>query len=180
MLLFAVLAPVVASAQAPDTVFIRQDKNHDDTLIYESDTIVFTSGMMKNILIGSTVIPYTYNQIQASNYGLKLEKVTRSNCRQDGQEIYSRSSKINSILSTDTTLTVDIKIVDNCCFDFLYDFSVIDGSTINLSYVGYGTYCGCNCCYGVTFHFSKNSNFNKKEMKTVMINNNPKSAEKIR
>jgi len=165
-------------AQSPDTVFIKQDKNFDDTLIYTIDTIIFRSGMTKHILIGTTVLPWTHNQQMAKGYGLYLDKVTKSDCQGDAYENWT-PDKINSIANTDSTLIVDINITDNCCYDFLCDISVDSTATLNLIYYGYGTYCDCDCCFGLVFHFSKINNPDYADIKSVMINGKRKTLKQI-
>lgn len=179
LLLTIFLFSTVAIAQSPDTVFIRQDHSFDDTLIYATDTIVFESGMRKQILIGTTILPSTHNQMMARGYGLYLNKVTKSDCKGDAYEKWS-TDKINSIINTDSTLTVDINITDNCCYEFLCDISVDSTGTLNLIYYGYGTYCACNCCFGLTFHFAKEKNPDYSDIKAVLINENRKTIKHIK
>ncbi len=115
LLLTSVFFFSTALAQSPDTVFIRQDHNYDDTLIYVTDTVIFESGMTKSILMGTTILPSTHNQMMARGYGLYFSKVTKSDCQRNSNEKWN-PDKINSITTTDSTLTVDINIIDNCCY----------------------------------------------------------------
>jgi hypothetical protein len=179
LLLTTFLFSTVALAQSPDTVFIRQDHNFDDTLIYATDTIVFESGMRKQILIGTTILPGTHNQMGAREYGLYLQKVTKSNCKGDANEKWN-PDKINSVMNTDSTLIVDINITDNCCYEFLCDISVDSTATLNLIYHGYGTYCYCECCFGLTFHFEKEKSPHYSDIKAVMINDNRKTIKQVK
>src|SRR4051812_21571198 len=55
-----------------DTVFVRY-KNHDE-LSYHSDTIVFMP-YQRNMLFGTTLLPFTKNQSICENYGLTVDKV---------------------------------------------------------------------------------------------------------
>lgn len=166
-------------AQSPDTVFVRQDHYFDDTLLYSTDTIVFESGMRKQLLIGTTVLPGTHNQMGARGSGLYLKKVSKSDCQREAHEKV-RPDKINSITATDSTLTIDINITDNCCYEFLCDASVDSSATLNLIYYGYGTYCACECCFGLTFHFEKEMGPEFTGIKAVMINNNRETISYIR
>lgn len=168
----------ICQAQSPDTVFIRQDNNFDDTLIYTTDTIVFESGMTKQILVGTTTLPSTHNQMMARGFGLYLSKVTKSNCQRDAYDDPS-PDKINSIINTDSTLIVDINISDNCCYEFLCDMSVDSTGTLNLIFYGYGTYCACECCFGLTYHFYKIKDPEYSEIKSVMINGFRKTTKAI-
>lgn len=172
------LSSTVVSGQSPDTVFIRQDHNFDDTLIYVTDTVVFESGMRKQILIGTTILPSTHNQIMARGYGLYLKNVTKTDCKGNAHEKKS-PDKINSITNTDTTLRIDINITDNCCYEFLCDISVDSTGTLNLIQYGYGTYCACNCCFGLTYHFAKEKGPEYSEIRAVMIGDNRKTIRQI-
>ena len=179
LFLITLLFTSAGMAQSPDTVFIRQDHNFDDTLIYATDTIVFESGLRKQILIGTTIIPGTHGQIMAMNYGLSLNKVTKSDCQQDAYEKQS-PDRINSIIHTDSTLTIDVNLTANCCYEFLCDISVDSEGTLNLIYQGYGTYCSCECCFGVVYHLEKEHYPDFSEIKAVMINEDRKTIQKIK
>ena len=51
-------------------------------------------------------------------------------------------------MDNDTEMLIDINISENCCYSFLCDIAIINNSTINLIFYGYGTYCDCDCCFG--------------------------------
>lgn len=176
----AIFGWIVTSAQSPDTVFIRQDKNYDDTLIYKTDIVIFQSGMTKHILIGTTVLPWTDNQQMAKGYRLYFHEVKKSDCLQSEEIVYRSPDKINSIIDTDSTLTVDISITDNCCYDFFCDISVDSSATLNLIFYGYGTYCFCYCCFGLTYYFSKLKSPDYPDLKAVMINSNHNTTMRIK
>lgn len=177
----SILFSAIVLAQSPDTVFIRQDSNFDDALIYATDTIIFESGMTKQILIGSSVLPGTHNQMGVRENGLYLQKVTKSNCQRDVTEYGGgMQDKINSIVTTDSNMAIDINIYDNCCYEFLCDVSVDSTMTLNLIYYGYGTYCSCDCCFGLTFHFLKEKSPDYPDIKAVMINENRKTLRIIK
>jgi hypothetical protein len=179
LILYIILFSAVGFSQSPDTVFIRQDHNFDDTLIYSMDTVIFESGMRKQILIGTTVLPGTHNQMAARGSGLYLKNVTKSNCQGDANEKWV-PDKINSIINSDTTLTVDINITDNCCYEFMCDISVDNTGTLNLINYGYGTYCSCECCFGLTFHLRKEKSPDYTEINAIMINGNRKTLKPIK
>lgn len=179
--LASILFSTIALAQSPDTVFIRQDKNYDDTLIYVTDTIVFESGMTKQILIGTTILPGTYNQMAAMSSGFYLQKITKSNCQLDVTEFGGGlQDKINSIINTDSTMAIDINIYANCCYEFLCDISIDSNGVLNLIYQGYGAYCSCDCCFGLTYNLTKENSPDYSEIKAVMINDNRKTIQIIK
>lgn len=165
----------LAHAQSPDTVFIRQDHDYDDTLIYTTDTVVFESGMRKHLLYGTTVLPYTHHQMGARAYGIYLNNVQRSQCRTQG-EVRFKPDRITNLQKTDTSLIIDINITENCCYEFLCDMGVDSSGIINLMYQGYGTYCSCDCCFGITYHMRRDNDPEYKSVRGVMINGDRKNV----
>lgn len=184
-LLFAFTLMLIASSQlngqSPDTVFVRQDHDYNDTLIYAIDTIVFPSGMTKHMLFGTAVLPNTQNQMIARGYGIWSTDVSKTDC-QDNPEYHEMNiQQINSIVNTDTALVINITITENCCFDFLCDISIDTTGTLNLAYSGYGTYCACDCCFGLTYTLTKyDFGDEKQNIKAVMINGNRKTLKPVK
>ena len=165
-----------------DTVFIKYNKDQTgNTLKYGTDTVIFLSDMRRHILTGTAILNATHNSMGAMEYGIDFKKVTKSDCQQD-VTIYGGKiqDKINSIITTDSTLVIDINIYDNCCYDFLCDISVDSSSTLNLVYYGYGTYCSCDCCFGLTYHLTITKGENIPEIKAVSINGNRNTIKQIK
>ena len=168
---FLILFFSAFTLSAQDTVFIKKTKDWTAAYPeYETDTVIFPSGMMRNILTGTTVIPFTQNQQYAKGYGLFFEKVTKSDCSNSREEVYKEEDKINSFESNESNLTIEVKVYDNCCYDFLCDIAVDSNGTLNLIYQGYGSHCGCECCHGLTFELSKFVHSNFGEIKALMLN----------
>jgi hypothetical protein len=164
-----------------DTVFIKQSIDWTaDTLSYETDTIVFESGMVRHILTGTTVLPNTHNQFSTWGYGLYLNDVTKSDCQNHGEEVYSSADRINSVELTDTTLTIDITVYDNCCYDFLCDVSADSSGPLNLIYYGYGTHCACECCFGLVYHFSREFDSDTNQIDSVVLQGDVTTRKKIK
>jgi len=165
-----------------DTVFIKHNKDWTiDKLNYITDTVIFETGMRRHILTGTAILPWTMNQEVAKGYGLYFNKVSRSNCQKDEYE-YSGviEDSIYSINTTDTSLAINISIYENCCYDFLCDISVDSMGILNLIYLGYGTYCFCNCCFGLDYHLSVLKYKDNLEIKAVMINGNRKTLKQLK
>lgn len=161
-----------------DTVFIKYNTNWDsDSMSYTQDTIFFEAPTVRNYLMGTTVLP-GYSKYITMGYGLELIKIEKSNCQDHSEKIYKEKDKINSIIRTDSTLIIDVNIISNCCFDFLCEPEIIDENTLNLKYTGYGSLCGCNCCFGLVFHFNlwRNSE-DLKKIKFIAIGNEPTSIQ---
>ena len=168
-------------SRTQDTVFIKYNKDWtSDKINYISDTVIFETGMRRHILKGTAILPFTSNQQEAKGYGMYFDKVNLSDCRRNGLEYESIIHKyINYVIQTDSSLIVDINFYDNCCYSFLCDISVVDESILNLIYTGYGTFCDCDCCFGLNYQFSliKNASFSK--IKYIMINGNRKTKTQI-
>lgn len=178
LILFNAISLITSAQQ--DTVFVKQSIDWTaDTLQYETDTVLFESGMVRHILMGTTIIPSTHNQMNAWGYGLFLEKITKSDCQSHGEEVYWNKDKINFVDMTDTTLTVDITVYDNCCYDFLCDAAIDSSGTLNLIYQGYGGHCACDCCFGLVYHFTRTTYSDNQPITSVQLQGDPETRKKI-
>jgi len=180
LILAFILSTIIAKSQQ-DTVFLKYNKDWtSDSINYTTDTIVFDSGMKRHILSGTTILPWTHNQQCAKGYGLYFKQVSKSDCLQNEKAYGNVFDRVNSIHYTDSTLTIDCNIYDNCCYDFLCDISVSEQGILNLIYHGYGTYCACDCCFGLIYHFKLQDSDEYKEIKAVIINNDPRTKREIK
>lgn len=163
-----------------DTVFMRYNSGtNPDKVTYTTDTVLFETPMGRHILTGTTILPWTHHQQQAKAYGIFLDKVTKSDCKKDATA-ERIPAKINHIINKTDELHIDINISDNCCYSFLCDIEIVNESTINLIYYGYGTYCDCDCCFGLTYKFKKDTDFDSKKIKAVMINGLKQTLQPIK
>jgi hypothetical protein len=164
-----------------DTVFIRYNKDWSaDTIHYVIDTVIFMSGMQRHVLTGTTVLPWTGNQQGAKEYGLFFTKVTKSDCIHESEFGEEFENKINSIVVTDSNMIIDFNINDNCCYDFLCDISVDASGILHLLYSGYGTYCFCDCCFGLTYHLNVIKSEDEPKITAVMIGDDHKTIRKVK
>ena len=164
-----------------DSLFMRYKTDvTTDSTIYKTDTIIFNSEMVRHYLIGTTIIPWTQNQMNAKGWGINFDKITKSDCQNSGDETYSMSDKIIKISETDSSYIIDLNIIDNCCYDFLCDISVDSSGTLNLIYTGYGTHCGCECCFGLTYHIEKMFESDLGEIEGIMLNGDEKTRKEIK
>lgn len=173
LLFVAVSGNGVAQEYGSDTIFVRHPKNWQSrSMDYTVDTVYLESYNHKLMMAGTAIIPYTHDQLNVyGTYQLMLKDVAASDCQSHGEEVYNSSDRINFITETDSTFIVDITIYDNCCYNFLCDASVVEGGILNLKYTGYGTmYCGCNCCFGLTYTFEKEDLPREEELKAMTIN----------
>lgn len=154
-----------------DTLFIRHSLPAFDSLIYTTDSIVFRSQMANHYLVGTTILPNTNNRMMAMHYGMYLNGVRITACEGEA-EAYGDDAfnKVEAVRTTDTSMVIDLKIFDNCCFDFLCDAIVDSTGTLDLLFTGYGTYCSCDCCFGLTYLFEIRFDEDTPPIKQVMIN----------
>ena len=176
---FLLLCQDALKAQV-DTVFMRFNAGGWDSLHYVTDTLIFPSPNGHHILKGTTVLPWTGNQENAKAYSLYLANIIRSDCPKTSGDQYMEHGLINSITLTDTSLVVDIKIFENCCYDFLADVSVDTAGIINLIYHGYGSFCFCQCCFGLTYYFQRVDYPDVEEISAVIINGDQRTRKELR
>lgn len=165
-------------AQA-DTVFIKYDSDRfDEQLIYKRDTVLFNSVDDREVLYGTRVLPWTHGQQIAKGFGIQLQDVKSSDCN---GAIEPTVNSVVAVVENDTALQIELKIFGNCCHSFLCDVEIVDESIINLKFYGYGgTYCACDCCYGLKYNFQKWDFENYKFLKSVMINDDKRTLTKMK
>ncbi|HPS84191.1 MAG TPA: hypothetical protein PLA88_07740 [Bacteroidales bacterium] len=169
-----VLSGLLASAQFDTLILKRNLAHYGSTPRYQVDTFADDGNMTyPPFLVGTTVLPGTGNQLGLKNFNLILDSVKFTPCNSeppiteliidDTSESETDSSvfnnfeyyRIQSISMMDTSLSIDIKIWENCCHHFLCDATVLDDSVLSLIYYSYGrNYCSCDCCFGLTYFFN--------------------------
>lgn len=173
----------------PDTTIITRDSNYrDDTLIYITDTLISSSVLDRlPVLYGTVVLPETKNTRSALIHGLYLVSVSKSNCKRpkDKHERVRIENEVISIIKTDTMWVVELKIIDNCCHQFLCEISVEKSSILNFIYKGYGyAYCDCKCNYLLTYNIElDNYEFMKDniaKIKYTMLNGDENTINEIK
>lgn len=165
-----------------DTVFIKYNKDKfEETPNYKTDTVIFDTPNARQILYGTTVLPLTFNQQMAKNYGLYLDSVNLTPCQQKLEKKPDMINRVMTVNQNKDSLTFEIKYWGNCCHAFLCDIEVKNDTTVNLIIHGYGAmYCDCTCCYGLTYHIStmKVSEFDK--LKFVTINGDDRTKKLLK
>ena len=166
-----------------DSVFISYDPiPGDDDYIKVTDTVLTMDGR-ENVLVGTCILPWTHGQLSGYSYGIRFSKVSKSNCKSSGPEVYRAKDKINSIYVTDSSITIDLTIYDNCCYEFLCDYEVDSAGIINIIYHGYGLYCACDCCFGLIYELSREKPFDDypyDELNGVIINGDQETLMHIK
>lgn len=162
-----------------DTIFVlspdRDAMESEEKVIYKTDTILQGYGFEHPYLVGTCVFP-SYGQANTWAHGLHLAKVTKSDCDSHGEEAYREVTKIMDYQLTHDSLIVELKIIDNCCFEFLCFSDVDDNGILHIKYLGYGSLCACMCCFGTTYHFSVEHEDYYDEIKGIMLEDDEKTT----
>jgi len=162
-LLIILLSPLTILSQT-DTVFLRYiNHSSEQDSLYVIDTISKNGSIYRDqILIGTGLLSRTYDQMAALEFGVQGAKVTETPCSRGEKEgIETEIIKLNL---SDTALSVDCLLEANCCFAFACDYSIIGDSILFLKYTGFGSVCGCSCCFGLNYTFEldrENKDFRK-------------------
>ena len=175
------LTPSLTWAQA-DTVFMKYNKDtFEEKPNYKTDTVIFDTPNARQILYGTTVLPWTQNQQIAKGYGLYLDSVSMTPCQQELGKMPDMKNQVFAVNQVKDGLTIEIKYWGNCCHSFLCDIEVKNDATVNLIIQGYGaTYCSCDCCFGLTYHLTtmKVDEFDK--LKFITINGDEKDKKALK
>lgn len=171
------LTSLLTNAQNNDTLFVRYDLHKGDSIEYTVDTLFRKSSFGPHYLFETDWITNTPNQLQAIGYGLSPLDV-ESNCESEGIE--SGKNKLESIERNDTALIVTYRVASNCCYAFLGDMNIVDSTTLNLSYIEYGTICGCTCYHNLVFklkidYYDEAFQENFKKLHYLTLNNELKT-----
>lgn len=161
-----------------DTIFIVYDPDPwDQNYSRITDTVITMDGA-NNVLVGTCILPWTHGQIAGHSYGLEFLNVQKSDCKSSGPEVYRAKDKINFIDISDSIITIDLTIYDNCCYEFLCDYEVDSDGNLNLIYHGYGLYCACDCCFGLVYQLKLEKGFDEfsyDKIKSVTIHGDAES-----
>ncbi|XOV68163.1 MAG: hypothetical protein ACFHU9_03115 [Fluviicola sp.] len=176
VLSFIVLIPLASEAQN-DTVFVKYMDAFGDGESYHHDTLFASMPTENHILVGTTMLPNTRNQFSAYSFDLHFSGFAGSECKNHTESKAYGPDKVVDVQWTDSTLIINCQIGANCCHDFLGDIFVNDEGVLDLKYYGYGVYCACNCCFGLTYTFTIEhlSRDEKNELTAITINGNEDS-----
>lgn len=74
-----------------DTIFVRHPKEWiSGSTDYTTDTTLLENFSDRLVMAGTTIIPNSHNQLNVwGTYQLKLEKVSGSDCKSQGEEAYT-------------------------------------------------------------------------------------------
>jgi|GEM_PF-1311643 len=162
-----------------DTLFVRYDAGSGSG-DYTTDTVLFRSEMMRNYLVGTTILPNTHRQLMAQSYGLNLYKVEYTECENGPVEPKSITDQITSLSCTDSLIIVNITFSENCCYDFLCEIGADEEGVLDLFFTGYGqAYCGCTCCFGLTYYIRRWDFDDFPELRSVRINGDNQTLQPL-
>ena len=176
-LLIFLVAVLALQASAQDTVFVRYNKEWSEEVKYVTDTLVFPGPLARQMLFGTTIL-HSARTYTLYPYGLHLQRIDFTECDNRGEPAEG-FDVIEDIIVKDSSLTIKLKIYDNCCYSFLCEAMADDGGVLNLKYIGYGSNCACNCCFGLAYVFETGAYPKTKPIEAVMINGDRRTLKKI-
>jgi len=167
---FAFAAIGHQAAAQEDTVFIRKNiAPYDIALTYHTDTVVFDGPLARHVLVGSTILPASSKSETTRNYGLMLAGIQITPC-EGGEKERPKPNEVKGVMRGAHNLTINTQVESNCCHSLLAEVEMLNDSTMNLIYHGYGTYCFCTCCFGLEYEFDKADFGNNDGIRFFMIN----------
>jgi len=164
-----------------DTIFIKYKDSYSDNPNYTTDTLTYIGNRTPPILVGTTKLPMTFNQLAARRFDICFDSISYSPCNLNTNDIDFKD-QVEYVNLTDTTMSISIKFESNCCFSFLGDIGYENDSTLKLIYYEYGkNHCACECCFGLKYHLkTKCLRGEENELKYIIINNDKQSLYKIK
>jgi hypothetical protein len=166
-----------------DTVFIRYNKNADESKVsYKTDTVISPSQLQRRVIYGNMALPGSPCQNQLRVSGLELVKMIGSDCKQAVVTIVDYD-EITQINRTDSTIEIVTRIGASCGQSFLGDVSYIEGDSIlHLEFMPYGGSASCFCCYGLTYSFSFTPDYIglRPKIKWIEINDEKRTLKQIK
>jgi hypothetical protein len=137
----------------------------------------------ENELKGTTVLfGSDKNQHARWEDGFWLAEIKASPCQ--GENEHMAKPKINSIQHLgDTTVLIDATINENCCHSFLGEIEILEDSILHLTYINYGPFCACYCCFGLTYQidiFPDEEEYNYSRIKYVMVDGRRETLTRLK
>lgn len=160
-----------------DTVFIKKSLGQGE---FDMDTLFITAGRSSiQVLAGTTFLPYSDKMIELLNHGLapvdlKIIEECTGNLSKEELENYPQ---FIAVKREENQLCIEVKVVANCCHNFLGEAEVVNGTTLNLLYTSYGGFCGCQCCFGLRYTFDTTLEKKDQLLQKVTINGSQVWAE---
>lgn len=135
----------------------------------------------KNVLIGTQVLTESNNNFYSRQNGYELLSVTSSECESKNGEAYRINvESFSKVVKTDSSLNVEIKLAENCCFSFLGEIELVNDSILNFIYYGYGGHCACDCVYNLTYCIKNHNDLiESRKIKYLLIKNNKETLRSL-
>lgn len=133
------------------------------------DTLLFSHESWRNILVGTTVLPNTHNNMSLMTAGLYLKSVKGSECMSHDED--KMRDAITSFTVKDSLLIIETMITENCMYDFLCEARFVEETeNLELLFTGYGQgYAACYCCFGLVYTFYINDFEAFEKLKSIQL-----------
>lgn len=139
-------------------------------------TVVFPEG---EPIQGTAILPFTRHFLSVMSSGYFPYAVEKADCTDSGEDIYAETDKIDAVIFNGNTIEIQLRIYDNCCYEFLWNPYLSDDGVLDLIYIGYGGHCNCNCCFGHKIFFKRLDYTLEDEIQIKEIRINGKSSYTI-
>lgn len=67
-------------------------------------------------------------------------------------------------------LLIQVRVMANCCHNFLGEAEVLGNDTLHLVYTSYGNFCSCQCCFTLEYVFDTTFEDKDNRLHFVTIN----------
>jgi hypothetical protein len=182
LILTLILVSFRESLAQNDSVFLQYMKYQEDSL-YTIDTLHRNSdGFGPNTLFETDWLINTGNQFQCRGVGFWPSTIEVSECEIDGDRASNLKGELVNLIVTDSLITSKWLIGANCCQSFACDMELVNDSTLNLSYISYGTHCACTCGFYLTYNIVVDwldEDYKERFMKLKFITLNGRTKNKF-
>lgn len=166
-----------------DTIWVTYNTRQGDSMVKQTDTHYFKSGLEAVYLVGNAKLESSRNQLNARRFDVCLDSFGVSHCGDAIEAPRYREVGIKEITYSGNTINISVNVFSNCCYSFIGDIGVQNDSTINLINIPYGqNHCACNCIFTINYSIKSNCMRNDEsgnKLKALVINGNSKTMVKI-
>jgi hypothetical protein len=154
-----------------DSVFVKRNVGEG---AFEIDTFYMLSGVSsQQVLVGTTFLPYSDKMISLLNDGLspvsfKILEGCDNGLEPTDFNDYPKFDIIKRVGKNQ--LLIQVRVMANCCHNFLGEAEVLGNDTLHLVYTSYGNFCSCQCCFTLEYVFDTTFEDKDNRLHFVTIN----------